>query len=376
MNNKTKDIVQTILIGLFVFVFAFWCWLKPEIDYSKTERRVLDKLPELSFSSISDGDFMSEFEGYTTDQFPMRDSFRTIKAITAYYFYNFLDNNDVYLHSNVIGKLEYPLKDDQFVSASKKFKYLYDTYMKDNNTTVYLSVIPDKNAFMAEEAGRLVMDYNKAVDLMKNNCTFAEYIDIYPLLSINDYYNTDTHWRQEKITDVAEKLAESMGASLVSDYTENTLDKDFYGVYYGQAALSVEPDTIKYLTNDIIDGCVLYSYDYKGDLIESKMYDINKADGNDPYDLFLLGSSQSIIKVVNPNATTEKELVVFRDSFGSSLVPLLASGYKTITVIDTRYVSSLQLGFFMNEGILDSFDNKDILFIYSTLVLNNSGQLK
>ena len=29
-----------------------------------------------------------------------------------------------------------------------------------------------------------------------------QYIDIFPLLSIEDYYNTDTHWRQDCIVDV------------------------------------------------------------------------------------------------------------------------------------------------------------------------------
>jgi len=375
MNSKTKDLVQTLLIALFVFGFAFWCWFKPNSEYSNTERRTLDKLPELTLSSVSEGAFMDSFEGYATDQFPLRDTFRTIKAFSAYYFYNFLDNNDVYIYGDVIGKTEYPMKEEQLISASNKFNYIYNTYMKDKNTNVYLSIIPDKNAFIAKESGHLSMDYKEAVDVVKNNTRFASYIDIYDLLSIDDYYNTDTHWRQEKIIDVSERLAESMGTTLISDYKENVLDHDFYGVYFGQAALPIKPDTLKYLTNDIMDDCTVYTFDSKGELVESGVYNMEKAFGNDPYEIFLHGS-QSIIKINNTNATTEKELVIFRDSFGSSLTPLLISGYRSITVIDIRYVSSLQLGIFMNQGMIDTFDNKDVLFIYSTLVLNNSGQLK
>ena len=39
-------------------------------------------------------------------------------------------------------------------------------------------------------------------------------------------------------------------------------------------------------------------------------------------------------------ADTEKELVIFRDSFGSSISPLLINYYSKITIIDNRYISS------------------------------------
>ena len=66
----------------------------------------------------------------------------------------------------------------------------------------------------------------------------------------------------------------------------------------------------------------------------------------------------------------EKELVVFRDSFGSSIIPLLATGYSKITVIDTRYISPKLLKEYV------TFENKDVLFMYSTLIINDSNTLK
>ena len=65
-----------------------------------------------------------------------------------------------------------------------------------------------------------------------------------------------------------------------------------------------------------------------------------------------------------------RELVIFRDSFASSLAPLLIEYYSKITLIDIRYISS-------NEYLkLIEFNNQDILFLYSTLLVNNSGTLK
>ena len=279
MNNKFKNIFQVALLGIVLFGLSFWCWLKPATDYSTTERRELDKLPEVSLNSILEGRFMTGFEDYTLDQFPIRDAFRTVKAFTAKYVLGHLDNNDVFITPDgMIGKHEYPLKEDQLLLASKKFKYLYDTYFAENGGKAYISVIPDKNAFIAEQSGHLSMDYDRFFEIMKENNTFAEYIDIRDLLSVEDYYKTDTHWKQECIVDVADRLAEKMGVTLDNNYETNTLDKPFQGVYYGQLALPVEKDTLKYLTNDIIDACIVTNHETGKQM---SMYDMEKANGND-----------------------------------------------------------------------------------------------
>ena len=85
--------------------------------------------------------------------------------------------------------------------------------------------------------------------------------------------------------------------------------------------------------------------------------------------MFLSGVAP-LITIENPNAGTDKELVMFRDSFGSSLAPLLAEGYSKITVVDVRYMQSSLVGNFVD------FENSDVLFIYSTALLNNSTAMK
>jgi len=63
-------------------------------------------------------------------------------------------------------------------------------------------------------------------------------------------------------------------------------------------------------------------------------------------------------------------LVIFRDSFGSSIAPLFAQGYKKITLVDIRYMHPDMLEHYVE------FENQDVLFLYSTLVLNNAETLK
>ena len=83
-----------------------------------------------------------------------------------------------------------------------------------------------------------------------------------------------------------------------------------------------------------------------------------------------LGGTKALLTIENPNAETDRELVIFRDSFGSSLVPLLAEGYAKITLIDIRYIAPARLGKWVD------FSGKDVLFLYSTPVLNSSETIK
>ena len=82
----------------------------------------------------------------------------------------------------------------------------------------------------------------------------------------------------------------------------------------------------------------------------------------DSYDVFV-GGATPFVKITNPNSNTDKELILFRDSFGSSIAPLLVENYKSITLVDMRY---------MNMSLLKEkveFKNKDILILYSTLII-------
>jgi len=368
MTTKIKNIVLTCVMAVFLFGLSVYCWVKPADAFSDSERRNLDQFPKMNKETLLSGDFMKDFEDYTLDQFPMRDRFRTLKSISSFYVFRQLDNNDIYIKDGYAAKIEYPMNESSVDHAAERFRYLYDKYMADKDMNVYFSIVPDKGYFLAEKNGYLSMNYEKFFSQMKDKTDFMEYIDITELLGIEDYYKTDTHWRQEKITDVAAKLAAGMGVTLSGNYTEKTLDQPFYGVYYGQSALPLPPETIHYLTNDILDGCKVYNYESMKPE-EIGMYDMEKAHGKDPYEMFLSGSL-SLLTIENPNATTDKELIVFRDSFGSSIAPLLAEGYAKVTLVDIRYITSDLLARFVD------FENQDVLFLYSTLVLNNSVTLK
>lgn len=352
---KAKNIITLLLCGAFILSFAGWCILGTTPAYSESERRVLAKFPEISWEKIVSGEFAGDFEEYATDRFPLRDFWRGLKARARLHLFLQKDNNDIYYADGHISKLEYPMNPAMQDYAISLFSSVRDKYFPTNR--VFFSMIPDKNRDLAE----LSMDYDAFEKYMHEGLPFAEPIRIGDLLTSDDFYNTDTHWRQECIVDIAQRLASAMGTSLSGKYDTTTLDAPFRGVYVGQSALPFEPDHITILENDVIRGLQVTG--------AAAVYDLSKAESRDPYELFLSGN-QPVVTVKNPANPEGGRLILFRDSFGSSIAPLLAEGYSEIVLVDLRYISSGMLGEFVD------FTDADVLFLYSTILLNSSTAMK
>ena len=365
MNDKAKNIIVTICFLTFIFSISLANIIIPDKEISMTERRKLDQLSGMNLSNYTE-----KFEDYTLDQFVGRDFFRKIKAYVTYNVFNQKDNNKIYIEDGQVSKYTNKMDETSVVTAAKKFNKLYDKFLK--NTNVYYSVIPNKNYFIAEQNGYPSIDYTKYVSILKENMNSdMKYIDIFDEITINDYYSTDIHWRQEKLQNVVNKLSNEMNFKIVSPLTENKLDK-FYGNYYGEAAIPINSEELVYLTNDIINSCkvkILNEKTFKYE--DSTVYNLEAYKGIDPYDIFLSGA-KPLITIENENATTDKELTIFRDSFGSSLTPLLIEGYKKITLIDLRYIATPLL----TEELVQFKDGQDVLIINYTDILNNSTTLK
>ena len=364
--EKKRNRIYVIAFAILFFGMTAFAWFKPADDFSATERRPLDQFPTLSVETIFNGKFMGEFEEYTLDQFPLRDTFRSIKAMMHLYVFGQSDNNKVYMADGYVSKMDYPLSDKAMNNAINKYQRIYEKYIKGSDAKMYYSIIPDKNYFLAKQNGYLAYDYEKMYTYMENGLSNMTYIDITDLLSVEDFYYTDTHWKQECILDVAKRIGSKMGVDLVEEYKTISLEIPFYGVFYGQLGLPVEPDKLTYLNHKSFRYCTIINHENGKEI---PMYSMEKAAGRDGYEMFLSGSL-SVITIENPNATTDKELVVFRDSFGSSLVPLLVEGYAKITMLDVRYLNEAMISNFV------SFDNQDVLFIHSTSVINNETAFK
>lgn len=360
MSDKIKDIVVT-LVFLFTIIILFLInVIKKDTDISIAERRKLATMPKLTTKSLFDGTYFKKFDSYVTDQFIERDAFRKIKIDIELSTKG--EYNNLYMHDDCIIEEIFPLNSNSINNLTNKINYIKNTYLN-NNSNIYYTIIPDKNYFVNK--GNLKLDYNKLQDIMKSNLTNINYINIFDKLTLDNYYKTDTHWKQEDLYNVAHTIANQMNFSITNDNVINTVTT-FKGSYASRLSVTKDIDTIKTISNLSILNSSVYNYDTKK---YTKIYDYNKLKSLDKYDIYLSGAS-SIIDIVNPTSISNKELIVFRDSYGSSLIPLLIDGYKKITVVDIRYVSSRILDKYIK------FNNQDILFMYSVLTINNSFSIR
>lgn len=356
----TAALLLTALGGGFLA-----CALHPAQAWSLSERRHLAQLPAVSLQTLSDGTFAEKFDAAAPDQFPLRDVLRGIKAEVQYRILRQRDNNGVYLADGSLSRIESALNEDSVRAAGEKLNAVRDRYFPDSR--VFYGVIPDKNYYLAAQNGYPHLDYDRLNTLLQETVTGMEKIDLYDCLGAEDYYRTDSHWRQECLETAAARIAGRLGVEItpMEDYTE-TRFSEFRGVYWGQSALPLAAETLTYLEDDVLKQCTVTHYETGQ---ETGVYQPELLSGRDPYDVFL-GGADALLTITNPNAQTDRELILFRDSFGSSLAPLLVRDYQTVTLVDLRYISSKILDQFLD------FHGQDVLFLYSPSVYNNAAMLK
>ncbi|MBR5312479.1 MAG: hypothetical protein IKU40_06325 [Clostridia bacterium] len=368
--KKLSNLITITLFCAILVTFGAGAVLLPDTEISKSERRYLTQFPELTWTTVTDGTFMQNIEKYLPDQFPMREGFRSLKAVFEKLTLR-LDSNDIYEYQGHLVSLDYELKENLVEKAAVKLNKVKESLLTEGHTA-YLAIIPPKNYFIGKyDSSHPVMDYEHLQEIMWESCPDFTHIDLFDTFTYGDFYKTDSHWRQEMIEaeGVADHLSEAMGVQRTENYTHNTTDQlqQFKGVYAGQSALPVKAETMYYLTSESIDSAVVT---YTGaDIEENTVYTFSKVEGTDMYDIFL-GGAVPLVEIVNPIAENDRELVIFRDSYGSSLAPLLIECYSRITLVDLRYID-----FTFLPQFLDAAD-ADLLFLYSTGILNDSEMLK
>ena len=353
MKNK----IITIIFIIYITTFSILGIIIQDKEISISERRKLSTFPEFNLSN----EYITKVDKYLLDHFPSRDNFRSIKANFNYNILNKLDNNNIYLKDNYIFKSNYPTNIKSISNFINKINKIQNNLTKDNNQ--YVMIIPDKNYYLNSK-DFLHIDYNyiyNEIDKLNINT-----IDIRNIMNLSDYYETDTHWKQENLNKVVYEMSKIMNFNYHKINYQENIYNNFYGVYYGESAINRKPEKLIYLTNqNILNLKVKYLENNNLNTI----YNINNINSLDSYEVYLDGAS-SFIEIYNNNSISDKELIIFRDSFASSITPLLTEYYQKITLIDNRYINS---NTYLN---LIEFTNQDILFMYSTLIINNSSTLK
>ena len=353
---KRKASIATAAVFLAVlFGFSLLHLALPDREVSRSERRRLAQLPPLS-SGFSD-----KLEEYMLDQFPLREQLRTVNSLVRLYGLGQADIHSIYLQGGGAFRMDGPLQEKQVRHAAAVFSAVQETYFP--SLPSHYVIVPDKNA--KAETSRPRLDTETLRGIVRDALPGMTEIDIWDLLSADDYYKTDPHWRQERLLPVAAAICEALGADAPGTFTEKAVSP-FYGAYYGQAALPMAPDTLTYLESADTKAAEVTGPELDG---AQPVYRPELLDGTDGYDV--LSGAQAVLTVTSPNVHNGRHLVLFRDSFGSSLAPLLLGSFERITLVDLRYISAARL-----TDYADLSDATDVLYLCSTAVWNNGGTLR
>lgn len=280
-----------------------------------------------------------------------------------------LDTPSIVLVDNHLFKPDAELNEASLSRALDRFKLINDTYLSASTGRVFLTVIPEKDYYLSQDnpdALPGIMNYGKLFSTVSQD-SWYQYIDITDTLSLDDYYYSDNHWKQECITDTAAVICNAIGSSAFDDAElKHDTICDFTGVYKRDSNFDCAKDSITVLRNEMIDSCTVTNTENDQ---KTLVYDLSKVSTDNTYDVYLSGA-KAIEFIDNPACTTGRELIIFRDSYGSSIAPLLLKDYSKVTLIDIRYIMTDLIQNYVE------FNGQDVLFIYSSSVLNRSRLFK
>ena len=363
--------IMTVVFCVILLVGFVLNVVTPDKEISYTERRPLDQMPELNREFIFSKDTGEVLEEYLLDQFWNRDGVRGLKVWFDTKILKKTDVNGLYQIGDHLFKTDYPINENSVIKATEKMKAIQEKFFGQTNQVAF-SVIPDKAHYAPNRDQYLSLDYDKMQTLLAEGVKNRGmgYVDLESTLELDDYYYTDLHWKQESLKETVDVIWKHFGIDAELDMDGFTINDyaPFYGAYYGQIASGGEGDRLIWLNDEEINAMIVKDFD---EMKESKdiVYAEEKLGTVDSYELFFGGNSPLIV-IDNPNCETGDRLILFRDSFGSAIAPLLAKEYSQVVLVDLRFVGYEYLGNFVD------FEDADVLFMWGQAIYNDSTMIR
>jgi hypothetical protein len=369
MKNK----IRISIIGLIMMTISIINLFKPVHSFSSQENRYLQRLPELNMEDILSGKYTSDFEKYTTDQFPYRDLWIKVKTGTDLLMQK-KDNGRVYFgKNNFLFDVNNDFDQEQF---HKNIKHVNNFIEKINGLNQDIRIgailIPSKETVHSNLLPKYapIINEHKIVEDLKK--TLPQDFYLVNLIDTLDeksneyiYYRTDHHWTTKGAYYGYTALSDVLGYKPYNEdefYIEK-VSEDFLGTIYRKANLySGKPDSIyKYSVIEHIK----YNININESNEKGSLYDEKYLEKVDKYSYFL-GGDYSVVDI-ETSVNNGKTIVIIKDSFANSILPFLSLHYERIILIDTRYFGDSIPEYIKNKNV------DDILFVFN---IQNFSQFK
>lgn len=169
------------------------------------------------------------------------------------------------------------------------------------------------------------------------------------------YFRTDHHWQPLGAYYAAEQFCKAADVPFLElneeNYEYNEIP-NFVGSIYSytkDAALSNDPDTLKYYIPKINFNTYYYNTHY-GDELNYPFFQKDQHDEG-AYCVFM-GGDTKIVRV-DTDANNGRKLLVFKDSYGNAEIPFYMNGFEQIYVCDVRFFPLNAIDFIKEHGVTD-----------------------
>lgn len=350
MKNKVSFFLFiVILLSLSVSFLII-----PARRFSETENRTLNAKVEVSYENFISGELGEDLETYLKDQFVLKDRWINLKWGVDQLLGK-TENNDVLINDGYLFNKNVEITEDY-----QKRLEIIDDFADRADVSVYFIMAPVKELVYPEMLpvfyeNRAMTDIYDFVDNYDyaDNLTYIEVMD--NICSNKDeylYYKTDHHWTQRGAYYAYEEFAAVIGVEpLTSDI--QLVEDEFKGTYYAKSGVvNIAPDEIEIFENN--DNLSVYHNKKQFD----DVYFDKHLHRYDKYKYFLDGNHPRQ-KIINEENDNNRKLLVIKDSYANSFIPLITSHYEEIHVLDLRYFDE-DVENYMSENKIT-----EVLFLYN-----------
>jgi hypothetical protein len=330
-----KNISSKAFIALLAVLFISDN-IDPHRSFSEYEKRVLASIPKWDLDALIDGSLTLDLESAINDQFIGRDLWIQLKAKLESSFGK-VENNGILLgKQGILFEKRLTLNPQSLDNV----KYLKEFLEMVSDLKVTSVLVPNKEAIYPEHlpTGFPMLNQLELLKEWKKSIALLDISDELKAHSSEDlYYKTDHHWTLKGAYVAYETLMKTWGYEAKSYESFSPYKVEgFLGTYYNRSRFdSIKSESLGIINPDII------SYETDGKTYSS-LINSEALKGNDLYGAFLYGN-HGYGHIVVRNATSPRRLLVIKDSYANSLIPMLTSAFDEIDVIDLRqYNGSLQ----------------------------------
>lgn len=366
-KRRTKKIKKENILGLAfvicVFVFMLLNVIVQDKEMSEQQNKMLAQKPKFSLEGVLSGTYMERYENYLKDQFAGSDALQRLQVSLKRLGGSKLENGiyigkDGQLMDEIVTPDQATLREN--LDAIKLFADAND------DLNIYMILVPDAANILSEKLPRLATTADQdtmIAQVEKQLGDSVRWIDATSVMEQHEkeyiYYRTDRNWTSlgafYVFTQACETLGIDVGAQ--STFVAYPVSTTFNGILSAKSSVGLnETDDIYIYVQKENAGEVVINY-VDEQRKTTSLYDSSKLETRNQYNLFLGGDTSLIdIKTVS---TSERRLLLVKDSFANCFVPFLEPYFREIVMVDPRYYGGTI------DEIMDTYRITDVMFLYS-----------